>query len=591
MTYRNRVTLIITVFLAFIIITLAGIIYLETSSTLDEDAKILMETELSRIADNVRSTVELNKLKVGYLARDQKLINLINKESDELGDYLNELLVEENEYGQFYKDIILIDPEGIIIEATSEDAVDLDVSSREYFKIAKVTEGIVVSDALRAKSDQDFVVVFLSPIYNDELIGYIGFALYSEKFTHFIEDITLGETGYFIIVDSKNLILSHKDKTKFNTPFEYSISEKTFIQNNGSNDFFYATKKVDLEGNHWTAVAVMEHGEVVKNSHQLMLYILILGSIFLIIAVFIGIYISNLLIDPIRKLTQIFKKLSSGNKKYDTALVEELGQVANSVIGMETKNIIEVNDLKEALYSMKQYIQSGISKSNYEDIRHYDRYILIVSQRLHMPLVIIKSEIEKLKLTITDHEDNSHILMVEEQYDILEKELFTSTEDLISIDFSQILIKKKIRIEDVINHLLKISQKYITANHRIFSYNTTDMYNEELIVELDMLLLERVWMSFLYNSVYHTELSGEITFKIYMDGHYLRFEIEDDGIGMTLEDIDAIHESLYNEATDKDVSLFNLFMSKKILDAHGLNLGIRSLEEHFTRVWFDIPIE
>lgn len=582
MTYQRRIVLFLTSFLVLIIITLAGFIYFETSSILNENSQASMKEKLDRISDNIESTLDLNKVKIELIAEEKNL--LLALENNTLDSYLSDRLAEENIYEEYYNLIYFTSLDGTVTHASSENAIGLNVQDREYFALSQTLEETVVSDAIISKSDQNFVVVFMTPVIDDQVIGYLGITLYSNKFIQFIEEIPFGETGYFIIVDSNNKILSHKEKSLFSTPYNYSIKERQYVKDGA----YHMTKSLDLEGHQWTAVSVMSEKEVLENSKDLLMYIIILGAIFLLLSIFMSIYLAGLLTKPIGDMTKIIKQVSNGDKKYDEALSLELENFAKSVIGMQTKNIVEVNDLKEALFSMKQYIHSGISQNNLEEEKIYNRYILLVSQRLHVPMVIIGSLIDKFKSHLNE-DDLHYIKKLEYEFSKLESELYTTLEDVKSIDFSDISIQKKVSIASIYDSLLKMSQTYVDSNNRIFSVEFDEGIDHDYIYDIDMKMIEHVWQSFLYNAVHYTDISGEIVFKICSNEGNIRFELEDDGRGMPLEYIDALFDNLY-EHTKNNLPTFNLFISKKILDANGLHLGIRSLEGHYTRVWFEIPI-
>lgn len=582
MTYQKRVTLFIISFLVVIIITLAGFIYFETSSIINDNSEALMYEKLNRIADNAESTIELNKEKIDSLSKDDALIEAI--ENDHLNQYLIKTLEAENLYDHYYNLLYFVSLDGTVTHASSPDAINLSIKDREYFELTKMLDDTVISDAIISKSDANFVIVFMAPVKDGDTIGYLGLTLYSDKITNFIEEIKLGDSGYFIIVDSNHKVLSHKDKEAFNKDYTYSLEERSYLEDGA----LHLTQAIDLEGHLWTAIAVMDEKEVLENSRNLLLYIVGLGLIFLALSIFVSMYLANLLTKPLGDLTRLIKQISQGDKKYDEALSSELESFAISVIGMQTKNIVEVNDLKEALFSMKQYIHTGISKSNLEEEKIYSRYMLLVSQKLHIPMVIIANLIQKLSFDM-EGEEVYYIENLEKEFSKLEKELYTTLEDVKTINYEEILIKKKISIDALYENLLKLSETYVNSNDRIFSIEIDDSLLMKQTIDLDLKMMINVWQSFLYNAVRYTEIRGEIVFKLYQEEDQLRFELMDHGIGMPLEHIDDLYDNLY-ETDENDLSTFSLFISKKILDAHGLYLGIRSLEEHYTRVWFEIPL-
>ena len=585
MTFKKRVIIVLACFLFIFLGILSALIYSKTSAMLNIEALKLMDTKLHNIVDNLEITIELNKEKIKSISKDNDLLSYFNDKSLDIDKYLSDLLIDENLRGEYYKDIIVINKEGLIIESASKHANGYDISEREYFKISKFTKGVILSKTIVAKADKDFITVVISPVfYNKNVIGYVGLVLYSQGFTDYISKSTLGNTGHYIIVDSNNIIIFHRDENKLLKTGDYNLIEHDFKYIEDKIPMLGARIKLQLNGSNWNVIALLSEKEVYKNSRNLLNYILLLGMFFTGISILMSIYLSNTLINPIIKLTQIIKKSAFSEKKYNIDLIEESEMVSQSILGIKTENIIEVNDLKEAIYSMKKNIKNSLIRNNEENGSQIERYLLVLSQRMHSPLIILKSEIKNYK-------ENS-ILDIEKVNDSIkniEKYLYRSISEIDNINFSKLLIKEEMSIDKLINSIYEVSKEFIKENDKIFIYINESRDSNDKIIKIDLQMIIRTWMSFLINAVTYTDNKGEITLKIEKTEKYLRVELIDNGKGIVLEDIDNLYDEFYNQHHENN-TVFNMIIAKKILDEHNFKIGLRSLDNYYTRVWFDIEI-
>ncbi len=593
MSFKRRVIIVISIFLMILLGTISLVLFYKTSTMLNADANLLVNTKLDHVVDNIRSSIELDKERTKSISRDSVLINFLEGKSSKsvVAEHLKDIREKENTYYELIKEILLIDLDGKVISATTIKPLGIDLSEREYFKKAKLTSEIILSDALYAKTDKDPITVTVAPVFTENesvLLGYVALAVYSEKFAYEVENIKLGENGKCLIVDKNNNIISNNDELE---QLGFDLKDKNFNIDIKGNNYFIAQKEIEVEGNSWTAVVMLPAQEVYKSSRELFKYISYIGIIALIISVFISTYLSDILVNPIVRLTSILKKLSVGNEKYNKTLVDELESLSANVLGTKTENVIEVTDLKEAIYSMKKYIQKGLIRIGEEDLDSYERYALLVSQEIHTPVQSLKSDIALLKEGGGGGKLDRQIEKISKQTSVIEKGLILSLDELRSLDYKKILIKNEITVDSMIKTLLKVSREFVNENKRIFSFvDETESLSAKVIVA-DMELIKRVWIGFLINAVNFTEANGEITYKVSVVDTHLRIELIDDGAGMELEDADNLYDNLYEQDNKANVGIFNMIIAKNVFDVHDFKIGIRSLKNHYTKVWFDINID
>ncbi len=113
-------------------------------------------------------------------------------------------MVQKNIQELLYMDLFLVDHHGKIVSAAMDEAVGIDVTSRQYFKTA-VKEGLTdTSDIILSRADQTQIVITLTPTINEdgEVLGYTGIAIFATYFSRFLEDFNVSDSNGYIIVDS-----------------------------------------------------------------------------------------------------------------------------------------------------------------------------------------------------------------------------------------------------------------------------------------------------------------------------------------------------------------------------------------------------
>lgn len=79
-----------------------------------------------------------------------------------------------------------------------------------------------------------------------------GIAIKAENFVYFVNDYEIGESGYFVIIDSNGYILSHKDSSMIQklasdtlTGFKNIDYKKDAVYKYYDDGYLYSYKKMD----------------------------------------------------------------------------------------------------------------------------------------------------------------------------------------------------------------------------------------------------------------------------------------------------------------------------------------------------------
>ncbi|MBU5437323.1 methyl-accepting chemotaxis protein [Tissierella sp. MSJ-40] len=229
---------------------------------------------------------------------------------------------------------------------------------------------------------QDVMLVSVtSPIiYNNEVVGVVGVDISLDRLQEVIQEITLYDSGYALLVTNKGLILAHKDKELLgqnefeifdNEEFKQAISngehmtlERQLSTNRGKEILTLAP--VDIKGINleWSFISIIPKGEIFKELNHSIIISIIVGCIGIAVLIVLILIISNSISKPIINLSKIIEKLSN----YDLTVDEnsevikylnrkdEIGVISKSLTAMQT-NLIDL--IKKIADSSQQVASSS----------------------------------------------------------------------------------------------------------------------------------------------------------------------------------------------------------------------------------------
>lgn len=108
---------------------------------------------------------------------------------------------------------------------------------------------------------------------------------------------------------------------------------------------------------------------------------------------------------------------------------------------------------------------------------------------------------------------------------------------------------------------------------------------------IDCLEIKRVINNLLINAIEYSNKNSKILVNLYEEDHNLCFSITNSGIGINLENPNLIFEKCESLA-QKQKSIgtgLGLYISKKIIDAHGGKIFVKSLPDENTTFTFTLP--
>ena len=288
-----------------------------------------------------------------------------------------------------------------------------------------------------------------------------------------------------------------------------------------------------------------------------------ISIVVLILGVVLSILLSNSIINPIKYLNKVAEKMGSGN----------LGIRSN----LNSKN--EIGQLSNTLNFMANEIEKREQLKN--------EFISSVSHELRTPLTAIKG------WTITLNNDETDKETLKLGFEIIEKEtdrLSSMVEDL--LDFSRLINEKitldlkSVNIIEFMNHI----ESFIKPRAKREGINLQFVTESEGCMYVDSNRLKQVFINLLDNSFKFTEEEGSIIFTTIQIDDKIKFIIEDNGCGISDEDLPRVKEKFFKGKNSKSQSGIGLSICDEIIKLHNGIFNIYSKLGIGTKVEIIIPI-
>ena len=283
----------------------------------------------------------------------------------------------------------------------------------------------------------------------------------------------------------------------------------------------------------------------------------------LLLGVLLSIILANSIINPIKYLNKVAEKMGSGNLS------------VRSKINSEN----EIGQLSDTLNFMANEIARREQLKN--------DFISQVSHELRTPLTAIKG------WTITLNNEDTDKDTLELGFSIIEKEadrLSIMVEEL--LDFSKLINEKvsielrEINIKEFINHIESFMLP--RANKEGINIKFINEVNGNMVVDSNR--LKQVFINLLDNAFKFTESGGKILFTTLSSDKNIRFIIEDNGCGISEEDLPRVKEKFFKGKNSNSKNGIGLSICDEIIKLHNGEINIYSKLGIGTKVEVIIPI-
>ncbi len=284
----------------------------------------------------------------------------------------------------------------------------------------------------------------------------------------------------------------------------------------------------------------------------------------LIISSIISIFISRNLSKPIKQINESAKKLANGNYniKFQKAGYFELDELADT-LNFATEQLEKTDKIRKEL-------------------------IANVSHDLRTPLTMIKAYSEMIRDLSGDNKEKreEHLQVIIDETDRLGR-LVNDMMDLSKIESGiTTLNKERINLSEITKNIVKGLN--IESDNCKFILNI----QEDCIVMADKTKIEQVMYNLINNAINHSLQNKVIEVNVKSTGKKVRFEVIDNGPGISKEDLQHIWTRYYKiDKTYQRSSTgtgLGLSIVKNILEKHEAEYGVESELGKGSNFWFEL---
>lgn len=611
MKLKNKITLSICIIVILSLIIMCASIYSKSASILNNESTKFTEVQILRAQEKIDLMVKKVQVETLAFSRDEHVNKFFNKieDTDETNKYLIEAMEKMNLDNNYYKDLFIVDRDGIIIASTMPNAMYVDLSSRKYIQDGFNYKKTSTSDILLALSDRTNIVNTVHPIYSKDgiILGLFGIAIKAENFVYFVNDYEIGESGYFVIIDSNGYILSHKDPSMIQklasdtlTGFKNIDYKKDAVYKYYDDGYLYSYK--EMNSNNWILLTIMPKDELMAKSISLLRYVVFYGIIISGCAIFISIFMSNKISSPIIHINNYINSAKNSNEIFENAIDKTIVNVkgVTNLDTYENYNNFDsfINTIKdkvdkdlnffekdaELLIKKSEFLKNSLEMKTYLT----SKFLSTLSHDIRTSLTLIKGYAKGLLSGLIVEED-AKTRFLQEIYnsaETLEKISYDVLDSTYEAQYIQQLKLERINAHEYCKYLFDSAKDYVENSDRIFS---GELKCDDCILDVDKVKIIRVWQNLINNAVKYSDKYTTIKVTIESEDNKVLFKIKDSGVGIKENDKDYIFDMFYKSNLSEPNSYgLGLYVSKLILESHNSTLQFESTLNKGSTFWFYI---
>lgn len=402
-----------------------------------------------------------------------------------------------------------------------------------------------------------------------EVIHQSGFeGLKDDNFKKFMPE---NVSAFIVNRRTEEILVLNKDNTPdFNKVPKTDSKSKAFIEKlpfppdnnftihefNGS-EYIISKKTVFIKDNEYSISMGKKIFNTAAYTHRLQVTLLFIDFICILLSFLIGKYISKMMLNPVRKITETAESISvyDLSKRIDISGPDD-----------------EMKELSMTFNSMIERLEESFEKQN--------RFVSDASHELRTPISVIQGYAK-----LIDRWGKSDPKVLQESIDSIISEtdhMASLTKKLLFLAKSDQSLIEVHKEKFLLNKLVEETAKEVEITDCKRKIKTEKSQNIELYGD-EGLIKQLLWI-FTENAIKYTSPeNGLITYKVYEEDDYICLSVKDNGIGISEENSKHIFDRFYRVDESRNKAKggtgLGLSIAKWIASVHNADITVISSEE------------
>ncbi|MBU3146132.1 methyl-accepting chemotaxis protein [Clostridium sp. CF012] len=378
---RKKIPLLMGTLIIISMVTTSIFTYRKSSTIIFDQSKAEMMAVNKEAIEIISVMIEKQQAQVQALCNTKQIMEIMKlkdkPDAISLGQYKNVVNENNDKFSTYISNntnverVFLVDINGKIVSDSDKTSIGKNVADKAYHSISS-SGGLAISETIKSEITGNSVMVFTSPVVTEDkyaqTLGYVAVSVYAESFSKYLKNIGVSnsKSSYAYLVDEKGKMLYHKTKEKVGKDVE-NVNIKAIVDKAAKGQKVAAgTDQYTFEGvkmfssygivpiTNWTLVITGDVNEIRQPVNQMTQGILIIAAFIGIVSILIGVVASNIIVNPLTKVTLLVDKTSKLDLSEDKGIEDlikandEIGTISRAIVNMRKTLKDVILDLIEA---------------------------------------------------------------------------------------------------------------------------------------------------------------------------------------------------------------------------------------------------